>query len=114
MTKITFAEEGNKRTITINGHSGYAEKGKDIVCAGISTLYQSYRYYLEDLMDDGKAEDIFILEGDGFSEISSRNISPESMAAYEMAKQGLETISETYPDYVETFLKIFKKNQKYG
>jgi len=25
--------------IEIHGHAGYAEKGKDIVCAGVSTLY---------------------------------------------------------------------------
>lgn len=25
--------------VEIRGHAGYAEKGKDIVCAGVSTLY---------------------------------------------------------------------------
>lgn len=103
MTTIKFTEEGNKRAITINGHSGYAEKGKDIVCAGISALYQAYRFFIEDLMDDGKAEDIFTLEGDGFAEIFSRNTSVESIAAYDLTKQGLEAISETYPDYVKIF-----------
>ena len=27
--------------IQIEGHAGYAEKGKDIVCAAVSALYQT-------------------------------------------------------------------------
>ena len=103
MVSIVFTEEGNKRIITINGHANYAEKGKDIVCSGISVLYQTYKYFIEDLMDKGKAEDIFLLEEDGFCEFESRNTSIESMTAYEMTKQGLEAISETFPDNVKIF-----------
>jgi uncharacterized protein YsxB (DUF464 family) len=103
MVAITFTEEGNKRIITINGHANYAEKGKDIVCSGISVLYQTYKYFIEDLMDKGKAEDIFLIEEDGFCEFESRNTSLESMTAYEMTKQGLESISETFPDNVKIF-----------
>lgn len=33
---ITIDKKDNK--ITISGHSGYAEHGKDIVCAAISTI----------------------------------------------------------------------------
>lgn len=33
---ITIDKKDNK--ITINGHSGYAEHGKDIVCAAISAI----------------------------------------------------------------------------
>lgn len=103
MVAITFTEEGNKRIITINGHANYAEKGKDIVCSGISVLYQTYKYFIEDLMDKGKAEDIFLIEEEGFCEFESRNTSLESMTAYEMTKQGLESISETFPDNVKIF-----------
>lgn len=103
MVAITFTEEGNKRIITINGHANYAEKGKDIVCSGISVLYQTYKYFIEDLMDKGKSEDVFLIEKDGFCEFESRNTSLESMTAYEMTKQGLEAISETFPDNVKIF-----------
>lgn len=105
MTNITFKEDGSKRKILIEGHAGYAEKGKDVVCAGISVLYQSYKYFIEDLMDEGKAENIFINEGDGFCEIESMNISTESIAAYEMTKQGIEAVSETFPNFVKIFQK---------
>ena len=39
MINITFnAKEGR---IWMSGHSGYAEPGSDIVCAGISALYET-------------------------------------------------------------------------
>lgn len=41
MTKITiFKKNGNICEYQIKGHSGFAEAGKDIVCAGVSTAGQ--------------------------------------------------------------------------
>ena len=37
MTTITFRSEGSRITgFDSQGHSGYAEEGEDIVCAGIN------------------------------------------------------------------------------
>lgn len=36
MIEATY--DRKSQTLTVKGHSGYAEKGKDIVCAGVSTL----------------------------------------------------------------------------
>lgn len=36
MIRITL----NKSTISIKGHADYAEQGKDIVCASVSTVFQ--------------------------------------------------------------------------
>lgn len=40
MIKIYIKDDGNNRTITLNGHAEYDEKGKDIVCASVSTIFQ--------------------------------------------------------------------------
>lgn len=32
--------DGEERGIVIKGHADYAEKGKDIVCAAVSTIFQ--------------------------------------------------------------------------
>lgn len=40
MTRINIIKFSNGYRIEVLGHSGYAEKGKDIVCASISTLVQ--------------------------------------------------------------------------
>ncbi len=37
MIKISF-----KDGLTIEGHANYAEKGKDIICAAVSTLFYAY------------------------------------------------------------------------
>ena len=38
MIKVTFTEEGEKLSLRVEGHAGYAEHGKDIVCASSSIL----------------------------------------------------------------------------
>lgn len=38
--------------ITVNGHAGYAEIGKDIICAAVSVLTQGLVHSLEALTDD--------------------------------------------------------------
>ncbi len=38
MTKVFYREHYDRTLIIIEGHSNFAEYGKDIVCAGISTL----------------------------------------------------------------------------
>ena len=38
--------------ITVDGHAGYAETGKDIICAAVSVLTQGLVHSLEALTDD--------------------------------------------------------------
>ena len=38
--------------ITVSGHAEYAEAGKDIVCAGVTALFQSLIKSIEDLTRD--------------------------------------------------------------
>lgn len=47
MTEITFIKSKNSFELKVEGHSGYAEKGKDIACAGVSTLVVSLANMLE-------------------------------------------------------------------
>ena len=43
-------------SLTITGHAGYAERGKDIVCAGVSTLWGTLIAELEDRDWNGEGE----------------------------------------------------------
>ena len=40
MIKTTFYKNSNDKIIgfSVNGHAGYANSGRDIICAGVSTL----------------------------------------------------------------------------
>ena len=41
-----------KDGITIEGHSNYAEYGKDIVCAGMTAIMRTFVKSIEDLTED--------------------------------------------------------------
>jgi len=40
MIRLFIKEEGKYKGIMITGHAEYAEHGKDIVCAAVSTIFQ--------------------------------------------------------------------------
>ena len=49
MIEITFTDNEKKEyVLEIKGHANYAEEGKDIVCAAISTLFYTLSNALED------------------------------------------------------------------
>lgn len=48
MIEVTSTKKG----ISIKGHAGYAEHGKDIVCAGVSVLWQGLIESVYKLTDD--------------------------------------------------------------
>lgn len=39
MIRVVIEQTGVEHRVTVAGHAGYAEPGKDIVCAGVSSLF---------------------------------------------------------------------------
>ncbi len=104
MTRCTLFVDSASRIIgfSIKGHSGYAEEGSDIVCAGISALAITTENALCRLVKLSPAE-----RGgeDGFLEV----MLPQGMTDAKMHDAqlllsalhiGLENIAQAYPDYV--------------
>ena len=56
-----------KNSLTVKGHAGYAERGKDIVCAAVSALVQGLMHSLNALTYDA-CEGYAKLEYDNLSE----------------------------------------------
>ena len=49
MTTVTFTDnEKSEYALEIKGHADFGEEGKDIVCAGLSTLFYTLAAVLED------------------------------------------------------------------
>ena len=71
--------------IEISGHAGYAEPGKDIVCAGVTALTQTLIQSIDDLTDD---------------EIEYRNLSEKSKTLVDSFFVGIRLIADEFPDYV--------------
>ena len=103
MTHISCGRDREGFTIEAAGHSGYGESGRDIVCAGVSTLIFTTYYYLRKLQDGGYIERLEKSETDGFVSISARCAEGGQKymtAAFEMALTGLAMLAENFPRYV--------------
>ena len=72
--------------IEIFGHAGYAEPGKDIVCAAVTALTQTLIQSIDDLTDD---------------EIEYRNLSEQSKTLVDSFFVGICLIAEEFPEYVK-------------
>jgi len=103
MTEVRIDYNGDIRKVEISGHADYDERGKDIVCAGISMLSQTYMYYIQEIEHKGKATMISLLISDGNFFMCSKAQSPEAEAAFEMLRLGLQTLADTYPDNLKIF-----------
>lgn len=85
-----------KNGLTIRGHAGYAEHGKDIVCAAISTLVQSLVYSVVGLTEDKIQYDI----KPGTVDIKHGNLSANAQLLIDSFFVGVQMIADNYPDNV--------------
>jgi uncharacterized protein YsxB (DUF464 family) len=94
MLNITFAESGNKLSLRLEGHAGYAEEGKDIVCASASIL----AYTLASFVRDVENSIVDLTSGDTTIECET---SDEAVVnSYLHTKRGYELLAFHYPQYV--------------
>ena len=85
-----------KDGIEISGHAGYAETGKDIVCAGVTALTQTLIRSLEHLTRD----EIEYKISSGRADIHYRNLSEEGKLLVDSFFIGIRQIADEFPDYV--------------
>jgi uncharacterized protein YsxB (DUF464 family) len=93
MITVTRLKDG----ITIAGHAGYAEPGKDIVCAGVSTLAQTLIQSVEELTTDKIEYDM----QPGRVRIKFWSLSSESRTLVSSFFCGVQMIAEAYPNNVK-------------
>lgn len=85
-----------KDRITVSGHAGYAEAGKDIVCAGVTALTMSLVKSINDLTEDKIEYEI----SPGRVDIHCGNLSESGMLLVDSLFIGICLIAEKYPDHV--------------
>lgn len=92
--------EGTKFYLHVEGHAGFADKGKDIVCAGVSALIMGLTNKLEELARDDKAVND-IVATDGYYKINTLSQIytdiQETASAYTTVLYGLKGIAAQYP-----------------
>ena len=82
--------------VIVRGHAGYAEVGKDIVCAGVSALVQTLVRAAEDLT----ADDVATTVQTGFVLMKYHCPSEKLQILLELFCIGVGMIAERYPDHV--------------
>lgn len=95
--------EIDRYQLVVSGHAGYAERGKDIVCAGVSALVytliaRANRYASVNLADVSIEDD-----PDGGMSIEIYADDAVHTAAREMfstVRCGLKALADKYPQYV--------------
>lgn len=92
MIEVTIRPE----RIKISGHAGYAEPGKDIICAAVTALTQTLIQSIEDLADD----EIEYSISPGRVGIKYGNLSEKSKTLVDSFFIGICLIADEFPEYV--------------
>lgn len=105
MTKVLCCEKDDGFIIEVAGHAGYAEKGKDIVCAGISALCQALYMTVCEYRSEGKFADYACKTSDGYFLIMAKHCSDTNgtqvlKAVFEMFYNGIYEIANRYGRFV--------------
>lgn len=98
MVKATFTTDDGRYTLSVKGHANYAEYGKDIVCAGVSSLVQALIGWLEENYD--RADNVSIDTHGGGLSISAEG-DEDIKAVFQLVVVGLEQIADRYPNNVQ-------------
>lgn len=92
MIAVNVRQDG----ITVAGHAGYAEAGKDIVCAGVSALVQGLIKSVESLASDKIEYEI----SPGRADIYYRDLSEAGRLLVDSFFIGICQIASEFPDNV--------------
>ncbi|MBE6961274.1 MAG: ribosomal-processing cysteine protease Prp [Ruminococcaceae bacterium] len=106
MIHIYYAYEGKYHILRITGHAGYAPRGQDIVCAGVSAVTHALLAYMRELRAVKKA-----CGQSGELELLCHGCD-ETHAAFDMALAGYEAIAKAYPQHVEVDIPPERKGEE--
>ncbi|MGI6168187.1 MAG: ribosomal-processing cysteine protease Prp [Christensenellales bacterium] len=101
MTRIhLWKKDGLYLGLQANGHTGFAEEGRDIVCAAVSVLCQTMIVGLDEVA--GVSPDYRIEDGELFCRVGEDNAKRRDVQAIlRTIVKGLQAVYEQYPDFME-------------
>ena len=83
--------------ITVDGHAGYAEAGKDIVCAGVTALVENLIDSIEGLTADAIRYEI----SPGRADIHYKDLPEEGKLLVDSFFLGICAVERDFPGYVK-------------
>ena len=105
MVTVNYETSPKRKTfkLTIEGHAGQAEKGKDLVCACVSILAYTAAKNVEFLANIGSnPPTIRLEEGDSLIEcgVTDSNLYKNIACRLDAVVTGFRILQESYPQYV--------------
>ena len=102
MTEIrSFWKEGILCGIEIEGHTGYAESGSDIVCAALSTLAQTLETGLVKVLQMERVSSKVDKERGSMSLFWQNHDDPRIGVLADAVVEILRSVEKNYPSYVK-------------
>ena len=98
MVRAKYTVEDDLHTLVVLGHANYGEYGKDIVCAGVSSLVQALIGWIE---ENHYRANCISVDTKGGEVIISCEGGEDIAAVFGMTVVGLEQIADSYPNHVE-------------
>ena len=92
-----FVVHINEENITLDGHAGYAEPGKDIVCAAVTALTQTMVHSIKALTEDKPEYTV----SPGKFEMEIKDLSEKSKTLVDSFFIGICKIAEEFPEHVK-------------
>lgn len=83
--------------IRVDGHAGFGPPGQDIVCAGVSALFQTLIWSIEDLTDARIEYDL--MSGKAWLK-HEESLTEDVNLLVRSFFIGIEAIRDTYPEFV--------------
>ena len=105
MTRVRLDRLYDGYIFSCEGHAGFAEAGKDIVCAGVSALCIALVERLRTLCAEGVAQTqrMIVRDGELLVEFTGADGKREDLilsSAVETVMDGLRAVAARYPDHV--------------
>ena len=94
MTKVTYFEQNNEISISVEGHAGFGEAGSDIVCSAISMLGQALLAYLK---VESEKFDYSMRKGSIWAYAKGDNV----RTALHVIMTGYKLLEDNYPANIE-------------
>lgn len=107
MIQVTYNEVGDEMILRAEGHAGYAEKGKDIVCAAVSVLMQTLACSVE---ANNTGNTFELSDGKNGNRLTVQApMSVLNRDKFDLVVEGLIRLAENYPENVQ-FKKLCTKS----
>ena len=100
---ITAVYNPAQPQLTVSGHANSAEYGRDLICAGVSTLVYTLQRKVAQLKRDGLIQDFVSTHEKGFATVyilPLRNNKHIAQVVMRTIFCGFEALAESYPEYI--------------